>query len=615
MTITPQFLDELRARVPVSDIVGKRVKLAKKGREFSGLCPFHNEKTPSFTVNDDKAFYHCFGCGAHGDVIRFVTETEGLSFPEAVEKLAAKAGLQVPKATREERQRAERAKSLQDACEAAARFYERHLREQDGAAALNYLHQRGLKDGTIQQFRLGWAPDGRVALKQVLIGEGFPEAMLIEAGLLIKPEEGGDSFDRFRGRVMFPIADRRGRVIAFGGRALGDIKPKYLNSPETPLFNKGRLLYALDTAREAARDGADIIVTEGYMDVIALWQAGFKGAVAPLGTALTESQIEELWRLAPEPVLCFDGDQAGRRAAARAVDRALPRLQPGYSLRFAMLPAGEDPDSLIMAEGPPAFRKLLDGAMPLVDWLWQLETAGRPTDTPERRTAIRKALRDRVAGIGERSVQEAYFDEIEARFRQAFSRAAPNRPGYGGQGGPSRFRRDRDDRFGRGATGLAGFLKADGKVDSLHLRGRQALLATLINHPALFETLAEELAAAPLSEGSDLDRLRGFLLAENGAAAPDALETAGLIATVERVTSRAVYELAPFAAPSADDHDALQGWRHLCRQLFETRALDAEKAAAMQAFAETPDEQRWAYLQALGAQARPSDEEEVGHNG
>ena len=253
MTITPQFLDELRSRVPVSDVVGKRVKLAKKGREFSGLCPFHSEKTPSFTVNDDKAFFHCFGCGAHGDVIRFVTETEGLSFPEAVGKLAGMAGLTVPEATPRERERAARAKTLQEACEAALRFYRRRLNEPDGEAARAYLRRRGLRPETVEAFGLGWAPDGRSLLKQILVGEGYPEALLVEAGLLIEPEDGGESYDRFRGRVIFPIADRRGRVIAFGGRALGDIKPKYLNSPETPLFSKGRLLYALDKARQAVR--------------------------------------------------------------------------------------------------------------------------------------------------------------------------------------------------------------------------------------------------------------------------------------------------------------------------------------------------------------------------
>lgn len=613
MTITPQFLDEIRARVAVSDIVGKRVKLQKKGREFSGLCPFHTEKTPSFTVNDDKAFYHCFGCGAHGDVIRFVTETEGLNFPEAVEKLAGMAGMEVPKATPQERQRAERAKSLHEACEAAARYFQRQLDEPGGSAARDYIDQRGLKRETVESFRLGWAPDGRRLLKQALMAEGYPEALLVEAGLLFKPEEGDDSFDRFRGRVMFPIADRRGRVIAFGGRGLGDAKPKYLNSPETPLFNKGQLLYALDRAREAVRHDADVIVTEGYMDVIALSQAGFHGAVAPLGTALTESQIEELWRLAPEPILCFDGDEAGQRAAARAVDRALPRLQPGLSLRFALLPAGEDPDSLIVAEGAAGFRKVLDGARPLVDWLWRIETAGRQSDTPERRTAIRKALRDRIGEIGERSVQEAYFDEIESRFRDTFRKTKPFVP-YAGRGGGG-FRGGNQNWRDQGPSPLLAHLKADGRVEGLHLRGRQALLATVINHPSLLETLAEELAAAPLDPGSDLDLLRACLLERDGQIDRAGLNDLGLGPVTDRVLAPAVYVLAPFAAPDAEPDDALTGWRHLYRQLFEAKALKAEQAAAIRAFANDPDEKSWAYLKALGDQARPADEEEVGHNG
>ena len=408
MTITPQFLDELRSRVPVSDVVGKRVKLAKKGREFSGLCPFHSEKTPSFTVNDDKAFFHCFGCGAHGDVIRFVTETEGLSFPEAVGKLAGMAGLTVPEATPRERERAARAKTLQEACEAALRFYRRRLNEPDGEAARAYLRRRGLRPETVEAFGLGWAPDGRRVLKQILVGEGYPEALLVEAGLLIEPEDGGESYDRFRGRVIFPIADRRGRVIAFGGRALGDIKPKYLNSPETPLFSKGRLLYALDKARQAVRDGADVIVTEGYMDVIALNQAGFGGAVAPLGTALTESQIEELWRLAPEPVLCFDGDEAGRRAAGRALDRLLPRLVPGKTARFIFLPEGEDPDSFVNLSGAETFGRMVDRAISVSDALWRRVARSQTINSPEIAMVVEKNIEETVAQMAERNTQFYY---------------------------------------------------------------------------------------------------------------------------------------------------------------------------------------------------------------
>ncbi|MEQ8701402.1 MAG: DNA primase, partial [Bauldia litoralis] len=317
MNFTTQFLDELRNRLPVSDLVGRRVKLRKHGREHTGLCPFHNEKSPSFTVNDDKGFFHCFGCGAHGDVIGFAMQTEGLTFPEAVEKLAGMAGLQIPRETPEERARAQRARSLHDANEAAAKWFEKQLRGAQGREALDYLHRRGLSEATIASFRLGYAPDSRDGLKSALMSDGFEEAQLLEAGLLVKPEDGRASYDRFRGRVIFPINDRRGRPIAFGGRILGDGKPKYLNTSDTPLFHKGRTLYALDRAREAMRETPEVIVTEGYMDVIALWQAGFKGAVAPLGTAVTETQIEELWRLAPEPIPCLDGDEAGRRAAAR----------------------------------------------------------------------------------------------------------------------------------------------------------------------------------------------------------------------------------------------------------------------------------------------------------
>ena len=371
MAFTPQFLDELRGRLTLSDYVGKRVRLQKKGREHLGLCPFHNEKTPSFTVNDSKAFYHCFGCGAHGSAIDWVMQMEGLSFPEAVERLAGDAGMAVPQSTPEEQARAKRAKSLYDANEAACAWFQKQLYQGDGAAALDYLRGRGLTEETISRFRLGFAPERKNALGQALQADGFTEEMLIEAGLIARPDDGRAPYDRFRGRVIFPITDRRGRVIAFGGRIMEDREgiAKYLNSPETPLFHKGQTLYALALAREAAAKDAEVIVTEGYMDVIALHQAGFGGAVAPLGTAVTEAHIQALWRLAPEPVLCFDGDNAGQRAAHRAAERALPLLAPGRSLRFAILPAGEDPDSLLQAGGLAAMDTVLGAARPMVDVL------------------------------------------------------------------------------------------------------------------------------------------------------------------------------------------------------------------------------------------------------
>src|SRR5437016_12128096 len=384
MAFPPGFLDELRSRIPLGDLVGRRVRLTRRGREQAGLCPFHNEKTPSFYVVEDKGFFHCFGCGAHGDAIGFLMRADNLDFIEAVERLAGEAGSAVPQQTPQDRERAQRQKTLLEALAAAADFYESQLWSPSGARAREYLTARGLDEETIRRFRLGWAPDDRQALRRALGGE-FPEALLHEAGLLRRPEGGGEAYDYFRSRVLFPIGDRAGRVIAFGGRTLGDDQPKYLNSPDTPVFGKGRVLYAWAAARaNLARDPGEsapsVIVVEGYMDVIALHRAGCGSAVAPLGTALTEMQLHELWRLSPEPVLCFDGDTAGQRAALRALHRALPLLQPGRSLCFATLPPGEDPDSLIRAGGAPAFAEILGAARPLSDMLWQAELASRPID-------------------------------------------------------------------------------------------------------------------------------------------------------------------------------------------------------------------------------------------
>ncbi len=356
MAFPPGFLDELRGRISLSGLVGRRVRLVRRGREFAGLCPFHHEKTPSFYVVEDKDFFHCFGCGAHGDAIGFTMRADNLDFLEAVEKLAGEAGLAVPQATPEEREKARRQKTLLETLEAAAVFYEARLWSPAGRLARDYLETRGLDPDTIRRFRLGWAPDERQALRRALAAD-YTEPLLVEAGLLHQPDE-GEPFDYFRGRVMFPIGDRAGRVIAFGGRVLGDGQPKYLNSPESPVFEKGRVLYGWSAARAATTEGRDVIVTEGYMDVIALHRAGFKSAVAPLGTALGEFQLQELWRLGPEPILCFDGDAAGQRAAARALRRALPLLRPGCSLRFSGLPAGEDPE---LADPPRRARRLRAG--------------------------------------------------------------------------------------------------------------------------------------------------------------------------------------------------------------------------------------------------------------
>src|SRR5690606_5632985 len=356
MTLTPQWLDELRSRITLSTLIGRTVKITRAGREYKACCPFHNEKTPSFTINDEKGFYHCFGCSAHGDAIRWMTDQRGLSFMDAVKELAAEAGMEVPAPDPRAAKKAEAQASLRDVLQAAADWFAQQLGSGNGAPPRDYLAKRGISDATRDAFGFGLAPDSRSALKEAL--KTFPTAMLVESGMLISVEE-KEPYDRFRGRLMIPIRDARGRVIAFGGRILGDGEPKYLNSPDTPLFDKGRTLFNLDKASPASRRTNRIIVVEGYMDVVALAEAGIADAVAPLGTALTEPQIAMLWRMVPVPILCFDGDAAGQKAALRAAVRALPLLTPGHSLAFATLPQGQDPDDLVRTKGPDAFQALL----------------------------------------------------------------------------------------------------------------------------------------------------------------------------------------------------------------------------------------------------------------
>ena len=428
MTFPPQFLDEIRARVPLEGVIGKRVRLARRGRELLGLCPFHKEKTPSFTVNEDKGFFHCFGCGAHGDVIGFVMRDEGLPFPEAVERLAGDAGLPLPARDPHAEAREKQRHSLFGVVEEAAKWFAAELAGPRGAAPRRYLEARGVDEETRATFRLGYAPDSRAALRTKLEKDGITGAMMLEAGLVIAPDDGRAPYDRFRGRVIFPIWDRRGRVVAFGGRALGDAQPKYLNSPETPLFAKGSLLYGQHLAAPAARKAGRVIAVEGYMDVIALHQAGIAEAVAPLGTALTEQQLEALWRLADDPVLCFDGDEAGARAAGRAVERALPRLSAKRSLRFAALPAGQDPDTMVRDRGRQAITEIVEAAFPLSQQLWRMATDGRALDTPEARARINKQLQDQIARIPDRDLGFRYLEEFRQRLRLPWQRRREGAP-------------------------------------------------------------------------------------------------------------------------------------------------------------------------------------------
>jgi DNA primase len=615
MAFPPRFLDELRQRVSLAEIVGRRVKLIRRGREFTGLCPFHNEKTPSFSVVEDKGFYHCFGCGAHGDVIGFTMQTENLSFPEAVEQLARRAGLEVPQETREERERAERQATLQTAVDAACAFFEKMLHGPEGRSARAYLEQRGLDDATIRRFRLGFAPDGRDKLKRAVMSSTMSEALLLEAGLLRKPEGGGESYDYFRNRVIFPIGDRRGRIIAFGGRVIDDGQPKYLNSPETPLFQKGRNLYGWALARVAAAKDPSAIVVEGYMDVIALHRAGFTTAVAPLGTALTEAQIEELWRMAPEPVLCFDGDSAGQRAASRALARALPILKPGMSLRFAILPSAEDPDSLILHHGAGAMRELLDRAQPLAEVLWRLETA-YPTDTPERRAALEKRLDSQIRLIADRSVQEHYRNFFRERLSEMFgARRGP----VGGRSTAPRFGANRGAyQSGSNQNGWGGRNRGrrfappppwrevapEGDPQLLARRREEVILALVLNHPSLLNEVEEEFAQLEFLS-PDLDKLRNAIL-KTHAPQPDLdaetltrqLKDDGFVKTVDGVLSAQVLNHAAFARAGADAEAVRLGWTDTKSQ-FERRRLGLQIRDAARDLAGDMSVENWTRMQPL----------------
>ena len=392
MQFANEFLDEIRIRLPLVQVVGKRVRLSKRGQEYTGLCPFHNEKTPSFTVNEEKGFFHCFGCGVHGDVIAFVMRDEGLSFPDAVKNLAGEAGLKIPLVSATERQKQKQQDSLYPIIEVACKWFEVQLASNIGQTARSYLARRGFKNDVIKTFRLGYAPEERDSLKKELEKKGISESLSLAAGLLTKSSNGDYTFDKFRNRIIFPISDRRGRLVGFGGRSLGDNQPKYLNSPETQIFHKGFLLYGLNIAQKTARNNGNLIIVEGYTDVISLNQAGITEVAAPLGTALTEVQLEELWRIVDEPILCFDGDQAGQRAASRALDRALGQLKAGKSLRFITLADGEDPDSLIQSVGSQSFRSLISGSEPLSTMLWRVAGGEENLDTPESQLSVSKKI-------------------------------------------------------------------------------------------------------------------------------------------------------------------------------------------------------------------------------
>jgi len=599
MGFSASFLDEIRARVPLAAVISKTVRLVKMGREYAGLCPFHNEKSPSFTVNEDKGFFHCFGCGAHGDVISFEMRASHQSFPDAVEKLAALAGLSMPERAAPDRDSEIRQANLHTVLEQAAQWFEAQLRSTGGRAALAYLRERGLDDDTIARFRLGFAPAARTALKGVL--KTGQEALAIEAGLLIKPDDegpGGQSYDRFRGRVIFPITDRRGRVIAFGGRALGDLQPKYLNSPDSPLFHKGHVLYGWAHAREAAAKTGTMLVAEGYMDVIALHRAGFDNAVAPLGTALTEAQITWLWRSVAEPILCLDGDAAGQRAMSRAALRALAILQPGRSLRFASLPVPEDPDSLLRKSGPAAMQSVCDQARSLADILWQTQIQSLSLATPEQRAGASAKIRDMLAVIPDAELRRDYIFEFTSRLRDITRR--PRRPGGLPLKPKARVYATRDTQ-GRvivvGPRPAALPLSAD-------LGQERLLLLLLLEQPRLLDETAEQLGELQFAD-SNLDKLRQVILMHghdfvglDRDAVYSHLRVQGFSQTLDCLLEASAHELSAIRKPDLSDEEVRRLWRHVYG-LYRQKDLAADFELAQQRSAADLTDETFGYVNAL----------------
>lgn len=489
MRFPEEFLNELKSRVRLSDVVGKKVQLKKRGKDWVGLSPFSNEKTPSFYVHDDRGFYKCFSTQKAGDAITFLTETERLTFAEAVEKLARDYGMELPKQSAEEEKQYRRRTTLIEWVEKACAFFEEQLRKPAGAEAREYLQKRGFGPEAWRRHRMGFAPNGWRSLSDFLTKQGASVEELIEAGLLVQPEEADKQpWDRFRNRVIFPITDHSNRVIAFGARTLEpDGKPKYLNSSDSPLFHKGRTLYRYMDAREAMamiKEGPlsrGLIVTEGYVDAISLTEAGIGSAVAPLGTALTEEQLDLLWRAGPEPILCFDGDAAGIRAAWRACDRALPLIEPGKTLFFVLLPDGMDPDDVVRVRGPQAMRDMLAGARPLVDLLWSRELEAEPLDTPERKAGFEARLMAAVGQIKHAVVKKAYERELRDRLYWHF------RPGKGGGGGQIGNHRQNPARkgFSPGPTGLPGLILVVRALESPQImeQGREVLARAVFEDP------------------------------------------------------------------------------------------------------------------------------------
>ena len=622
MRFPPQLLDEIRARLPVSQVVGRRVVLKRKGREYVALSPFKAEKTPSFFVNDQKGFYHCFASGEHGDIFTFVMKTDGVSFPEAVERLAQEAGVPLPAPEARQPERKDERQRLYALLEAAALFFEQQLRSADGAEARRYLQKRAVDRAVIARFRLGYAPSSRSALREALARQGYSAAEMTAAGMLVAGDDIPLPYDRFRHRLMFPITDLKERVIAFGGRALDPgAQAKYLNSPETPLFHKGHVLFNAAGARAPAHTKKRLVAVEGYMDVLALWEAGVAESVAPLGTALTAEQVKLMWRFAPEPILCFDGDAAGRRAAFRAVETVLPPLRPGLSVAFAFLPDGLDPDDLVRQQGAAALETALARARPLADVLWEREWASGDWTTPERRARLELQIRQLLARIDDGAVRSHYERAMRERLAETWraaktapasrDRRAPrpftDRAGGGSRrpGGPPRGRDGGSHLGDPGAPGVSASLRASGIVagGAVALPSREALLLrTLLNHPWLVEDHAEEIAALPLTSPA-LARLRDAILSLQAldysldrAALRSQLSTTSLDRVVALVERANTHRGDRFAEPEASREEVEAGWKHALALHERQVGLGRSREAAERAWHETGSEEAWARI-------------------
>jgi DNA primase len=656
MRFTPQFLDELRARLPVSEVVGRRVKLKKAGREWKGLSPFQQEKSPSFTVNDQKGFYHDFSSGKHGDIISFLMETEGVGFTEAVERLASMAGVPLPAATPDAARHEQRRKTLYDVMELAAKFFADNLASRTGAKARGYLGDRGISPAVQLQFRIGYAGGERFALKEYLGAQGIPVEDMVEAGLLVSGDDIPVPWDRFRDRVMFPISDLRGRVIAFGGRALEkDVAAKYLNSPETPLFHKGDNLYNLAPARLATHNGAPLVVVEGYVDVIAMVGAGYAASVAPLGTALTENQLMLLWKMADEPILCFDGDKAGQKAAWRAAELALPHLAPGKSLRFALLPEGQDPDDLARSGGRGAIEEVIGAARGLADVIWSREIEGGTFATPERRAALEKRINELTNGIRDEVVRRYYRQDLAERLQRTFApeggRGGFGRGNYRG-GGSSNFGGGSGGRFGARSSftpGAAGRSEPRGRpqaspgsqtinrqpyqvmspqlASSSIMRGQRSaisrrealILQSLINHPWLLHDHLEEVAALELAH-PEAHKLRAGIIAafandhhhspepsEQSEKMRADLAAGGFSQSLQRVELAITTAAVWGARPAAAREDVLSTWHQLVSLHRQWHSLLRELKDAELALGDEASEAHLAWLRDVKARLAEVD--------